>query len=223
LLTYGQNVFISGQVKKPETDLDFTAKFEQSILPKSHVFGIGVVEKLKGNVIILDGKLLKTSVKDTFLKTDTLTDFKFNALIYSEVSNWRIDEIEAQIDSLPQLASLLVDLSLKKNTESDQNLVFMIRTHINNIGFNVIDWLDNEPFDAANPKQYAHTLYETDTDVLLIGFMIKSLGQAINQKSDFIVYVATESQKPIIVGSVDSIEIKGKLNIYLPQKQNSKK
>ena len=218
-LSFGQVIKQRGEIDQAKSQEAFLNVFASNSIPKSHLFGIGVLEKLKGYVMILDGKFLSTSIKDTYLKSDTISNLNLNALVYAQVNAWKIEEVEAQIDSLAQFEFILDDLANKQGIGKDENFVFMTRTHINNIGFNVIDWTDGQAFEPENPFQSAHKLYETDTDVLLLGFNLRNSRKATNQKSNLNVYVATESHKPVVVGRLDSIEIKGKLTIYLPQKQ----
>ncbi len=202
----------------------FFERFSIETINKNHLFGLGVAEGLKGNFVVLDGKFLKTTVLNTFLKTDTIAHKSVSNFVYTNVLSWKIGNVTAQIDSLEQLVAFIESYAQSQGLPKQEPFVFMLRLHINNIDYQVIDWPKDEAFEPMFYNQYAHLLHETDTGILLLGFLWPSeINISTNQKSKYTVYAVTETQKPALVGALTGIEVKGNIEVYLPQNQLTNK
>lgn len=70
---FAQNpdVKFAGELREIMLDADLSTKIRLDTIPKENLFAIGVVDSLQGEICIINGKPLISSLKDTYIKTDT--------------------------------------------------------------------------------------------------------------------------------------------------------
>ena len=103
---FAQNpeVKFAGQLRKIMLDADLSTKIRLDTLPRENLFAIGIVDSLQGEISIINGKALISSIKDTYIKTDTSLNHGAAMLIYAYVKNWKVITIwECEIKNREKL------------------------------------------------------------------------------------------------------------------------
>lgn len=79
-----------------------------TIANKTHLYGLGPVEYLTGEILIIDGKSYKsTVVSDTVMKVEETYDIKAPFLGYVNISSWGEQSLPDSIQTIQQLEQYL--------------------------------------------------------------------------------------------------------------------
>ncbi|MFD2246347.1 acetolactate decarboxylase [Pontibacter ruber] len=79
-----------------------------TIATKAHLFGLGPVEYLAGELMIVDGKSYKSTVlTDSNMRIEETFDAKAPFFVYANVANWKESSLPDSIQSIKQLEAYL--------------------------------------------------------------------------------------------------------------------
>lgn len=197
---------------------NLSAQVSLDTLPKQHLFALGPVAGLKGEIMVVDGKPIITGVADTQLKTDTTFGHQAAMLVYSYVSNWKSIDIDTDINTYQDLERVIGQQAQAHKLDGSRPFVFMVKCHVRNVKFHIIDWRDGETHTPDNHKQFAHDIHETDTGIMLLGFYsTQHQGVFTHHTSHMHVHAATMTQNPRICGHLDDIATMDGFTLFLPQ------
>jgi len=83
-----------------------------TITNKSHLYGIGSLEYLKGEILIIDGKPYVSSViTDTAMKVEENWKIKAPFFVYANIEKWTKIDFPDSIQTIPQLGIFLENIS----------------------------------------------------------------------------------------------------------------
>ncbi|HKI78828.1 MAG TPA: acetolactate decarboxylase [Ignavibacteriaceae bacterium] len=201
-----KNVMMKGELFGT-VDLD-------TISNKDHLYGLGPVEYLTGEILIADGKSYVASVKSDSTMNVTET-FKTKApfLVYANVSNWREQRLPDSVQSQKQLESYLD--ALTKNAE--RPFAFKLTGKIESANYHLVNL---SPGSKVTSKEDAHVgevkFQITNEAVQLIGFFSTEHKGIFTHHDSFIhVHLLTEDKTKM--GHLDEVRFgKGNFNLYLP-------
>lgn len=217
LPTLAQNPQVKsvGEVRKIVHDADLSAKIRLDTLPHKHLFAIGVMDSLRGEIVIANGKALVSSIQNTYVRTDTTFNHEATMLVYAYVKNWKEVTIEQDLNNTEELEALVKRLASKHGIDISRPFPFMVKAWVRNINYNVIDWQPGISHTAETHKQFAHDLYHSATTVMLAGFYSEN-HKGVFTPFDSKILVHAVTSNPITCGHLESIETFGKMAIYFP-------
>ncbi len=212
-------VKVAGALQNIMMHGDLSAQIDMDTLWHQDLYALGPVAGLHGEITVMNGKPLSTSVIDTYLRSDTSFKHKASMLVYAYVHKWKGIKIEQEVKNMNELEQVIIQTAEQNKIDPNEPFPFMIRTRTKNIGFHVIDWKDSTTHTFENHKMFAHELYETNTNVLMLGFYsTKHQGIFTPHYSKIHAHVVAVTHKPLITGHLDSIETLDNFTIYLPEK-----
>jgi acetolactate decarboxylase len=224
LPTLAQNPQVKsvGEVRKIMYDADLSAKIRLDTLAHENLFAIGVMDSLRGEIVIANGKPLISSIKNTYVKTDTTFNHEATLLVYAYVKNWKEITIEQDLNNTEELEALVKRLASEHGIDVSRPFPFMIKAWVKNINYHVIDWQPGISHTAETHKQFAHDLYHSATTVMLAGFYSEN-HKGIFTPFDSKMLVHAVTSNPITCGHLESIETFGKMAIYFPDSNGTSK
>ncbi len=84
-----------------------------TIADKTHLYGLGPVEYLAGEILVLDGKSYQSTVtSDTTMKVEETFNIKAPFFGYANISTWAEQALPDSIETIPQLEQFLDQVSL---------------------------------------------------------------------------------------------------------------
>src|SRR5690606_33555184 len=87
-----------------------------TIANKTHLYGLGPVEYLRGEILIFDGKAYRSSVlTDTAMQVEETYDLKAPFFAYANISHWREQALPDSVQTIPQLEQYLDKLTQSAN------------------------------------------------------------------------------------------------------------
>jgi acetolactate decarboxylase len=185
-----------------------------TIANKTNLYGLGPVEYLSGEILIIDGKSYKSTVtSDTTMKVEETYDIKAPFFGYTNVSKWTEQTLPDSIQTIQQLETYLDKVTKKVPRPFMFKLagtVELATIHIVNLpkGSKV-----NSP-DEAHKGQKNYELKNEQADI--IGFF-STKHKAIFTHHDTFLHMhlmTTDKQK---MGHLDEVLFKkGTMKLYLP-------
>lgn len=115
----------AGALKNMMHKGDISAKAELSELAEiEHLYALGALENLKGEIQIFDSKPYNTIVADSILAFDHSFDKKATLLVYASVSKWTSITIPDSIITYSQLENYIAQSATEHQIEMDKPFPF---------------------------------------------------------------------------------------------------
>ena len=224
LPTLAQNpqVKFVGEVRKILYDADLSAKIRLDTISRKNLFAIGIMDSLRGEIVIANGKPLVSSIYNTYVRTDTTFNHKATMLVYAYVKNWKEVTIEQDLNNVEELEVLVKRLAGENGIDTSKPFPFMVKTWVRNINYNVIDWQSGISHTAETHTQFAHGLYHSAITVMLAGFYSEN-HKGIFTPFDSKMLVHAVTSDPITCGHLETIETFGKMAMYFPDNNGTSK
>ena len=222
IFSQNPDVKFAGEFRKIMLDADLSTKIRLDTIPKENLFAIGVVDSLQGEICIINGKALVSSIKDTYIKTDTSMNHGASMLVYAYVKKWKVITVEQDVDGLEELEFLVKRLASENGIDVTKPFPFMAKTWIKNMSCQVINWQSGVIHTLDTHNQFAHELWHSASIIMLAGFYSenhKGIYTSFNSK----INVHAITTDPMTAGHLKTIETFGKITIYLPENNGRSK
>jgi acetolactate decarboxylase len=186
-----------------------------TIANKEHLYGIGPLEYLKGELLIIDGKSYKSTVGiDGSIKMEETYKAKAPFFVYTNVENWIEHPIPDSVQTILQLETYLDQITKTANRPFAFKLTGTVETatiHIVNLPDGTVV---HSPEDAhKNQREYELN----DEAMQIIGFF-STEHQAVFTHHDTYVHIHGISDDKSKMGHLDKLVLKkGTVKLFLPQ------
>ena len=165
-----------GALKNMTHKGDLSAKVTLDELKEmNHLFALGAVENLKGEVLILDGIPSVSYVKgNDSSKTMMLDDsFEKNAclLVLASVEEWESINIPNTVVTYEEFEGYVAETAAEKGIDIEKPFPFMIEGLAKSFDWHIIDWPENDT-EHSHEKHIYSGLYGTleNQTVEMLGF-----------------------------------------------------
>jgi len=193
---------------------DLSAAVDIDTLARQHLFALGPVAGLKGEIMVVDGTVY-TSVRSGDTIQNVATIPKAAMLVYSYVSEWKQLEKKVTISNLRDLEKMVEHSAKEGGVDTAQPFVFMVEAKAKRAGYHVIHWEDGIKHTLDNHKQFAIHKEEKEQDVILLGFYSKHHHSIFTHHStNMHVHILSRSRG--IAGHLDDIQIEGPVTMHFP-------
>lgn len=187
-----------------------------TISNKRHLYGIGPIAYLKGEIMIYDGTCYSSRVlSDTTMSIEKTFDLQAPFFVYANVERWFETAMPDSIHSIGQLESFLEIIT----RNSPRPFAFKIDGSIGSADYHIVNLPDGKivrsPADAhTNQKTYSIE----NTSAKIIGFFsTEHAGVFIHHDRLVHMHLLTSDEKGM--GHIDHLVISNKnLKLYLPFK-----
>ncbi len=199
----------AGSFRKIMHDHDVSAKLElRTLKGQPQLYGIGAVDNLDGEIMIMNGEPLITKMENGRVRTDRSFDHKAALLVYASVSRWRSVEIPDDVRSLREIEEF-VSAERSKNGLSDA-VVFRIESNIDSLEGHIVN---GPPAGGQAHSMSGHALHFEGRRMNLLGFFSEShYGEFLHHDSRVHMHFLTEDS---LAGHVDDVILRkgGKLSL----------
>ncbi len=210
------DVKVSGAMKNIMVNGDLSAYINLDTLNKTNLYGLGPVAGLKGEIMVLNGKVYATSKSGNTLLSSQDKISQASMLVYSRVNKWKQVSISANVNTYADLEKL-VEKTAREN-QYDTGIPFAFKIDINpkQANYHVIDWEDGIAHTMNNHKQFAYSGQLSNKKSLLLGFYSQH-HQSIFTHHTSNMHVHLLDVVSETVGHLDEIQIQGEITVYLPE------
>ena len=126
---------MSGNIQ-PVISLDTLSK-------KKHLYALGAVDNLKGEIQIFDSKPSNSFVIDSSLQIKDSYSLKASLLVYAEVEEWDTFQIENS-KTKSDLEEQIFELATNSGINTEEPFPFLLEGIIASVDWHVINWKDGD-------------------------------------------------------------------------------
>lgn len=208
-------VKVSGAMRNIMMEGDLSAHINLDTLDKTHLYGLGPIADLKGEIMILDGKAYSSTKEGMHIinQQDKLT--KAAMLVYSKVLHWKTITINATINSYNELEKLVQSTAKENDYDTEVPFTFRIEAKPDTVTYHIINWKNGVRHTMENHMQYAYNGQFIKEDLTLLGFY-STHHQSIFTHHTTFMHVHVMDEKTKTVGHLFNIKLNGLIKIYLP-------
>lgn len=182
-------------------------------IQQPHLYGVGPVEYLTGEITIVDGKAYtSTVVSPTAMQVKETFDLRAPFFVYTRVDDWKEYNLPDSIIDIETLERHLDNISRKAKRPFAfklEGIVPSAKIHIVNLP---PDTKVNKPADAQKGKTY-YPVKDMEADI--IGFF-STEHQTVFTHHDRYIHMHLVSKDRKIMGHIDELLLNKELKLYLP-------
>lgn len=110
---------------------------------KKHLYALGAIDNLKGEIQIFDSKPSNSIVVDSSLQIKDLYNQKASLLVYAEVEEWDLFQIENN-KTKNDLEEQIFELATNSGINTEEPFPFLLEGTITSLDWHVINWKDGD-------------------------------------------------------------------------------
>ena len=195
-----------GEMRKVMRDGDLSGNVKLDALAKwPHLYALGPLEGLRGEVTIFDGKSSVATVAGGKASVSEKFEGKACFLVYAQVPEWR--EIELPAKGLAKAADLEAHIQVaarKAEIDTDKPFPFLLRGKVAKATLHIVNKTDDGPFTPKDHDRIKVPFEVEDREVEILGFYSeKHAGVFTHHDSNVHMHLKTADGK--LSGHVDSV------------------
>ncbi len=203
-----KNMMHKGDISAKASLIDFSGT--------EHLYALGAMENLKGEIQIFDSKPSNTNVVDGALVFDDSFNKNATLLVYASVSKWRTIPVPDTIVTYEELEEHIERVAKEAGIDTDEPFPFLLEGVVKSFDWHVINWKDGD-MEHSHEKHINSGLHGTihDRQVEMLGFY-SNAHHAIftHHTTNMHIHVKTVDGK--MAGHVDGMTLGGELMLKLP-------
>ena len=187
---------------------------------KKHLYALGAMTNLKGEIQIFDGIAYNSVVDMDTLRIDNSFEKDAALLVYAQVEAWDSVPISATIVARQDLESFIVEQAKEKGININAPFPFLLEGTFKSIEWHVINWKDGDT-EHSHEKHIKSGLYGTlhDIPAQMLGFYSKKhTGIFTHHTADTHIHFKLNNEK--ISGHADNVEVSNSVVLKLPKTTN---
>lgn len=185
-----------------------------TIANKTNLYGLGPVEYLAGEIMIIDGKSYKsTVVSDTAMKVEETYAIKAPFLGYANIKNWAKQSLPDSIQTIAQLEKYLDEIT----ASSPRPFMFKLSGTVENATIHIVNLPKGAKVsspDDAHKGQKNYELKNESSDI--VGFFSTKHKAILTHHDTFLhLHLITSNRQKM--GHLDNVLFKkGTMKLFLP-------
>lgn len=206
-----------GEMRKVMREGDLTATIDLNRLSKmQHLYALGPIEGLRGEVTIWDSKPSIARIIDGKLLTTESFENKACFLVYASVDDWQEVSIPQEITDEKVLEKWLEKTASARGVNTKRPFPFLIKDTPTKLSFHVVNKTDDSPHTPVRHEAIKKRFTLEDANVKLLGFYSDSHhGVFTHHDSNIHMHMITNDEKQS--GHVESIHFSKDARMYLPR------
>jgi acetolactate decarboxylase len=186
-----------------------------------HLYAIGPIEQLRGEVTIIDSRpsLSHVGADGTVQVTQS---FEAGApfLVWAEVPAWQSLPIPAEVRSFSDLEAFVPHSAAKLGFDPQQPIPFLVQGREDRIEFHILNRTGDEPHNPQKHKSIQVTFELMRAESTIVGFYSSS-HRGIFTAMDSTIHIHFQTPANTSSGHIQTLEIGSGAILSLPHKMNS--
>jgi acetolactate decarboxylase len=186
-----------------------------TIVNKTNLYGLGPVEYLAGEILIIDGKSYKSTVtSDTTMKVEETYDIKAPFFGYANISKWTEQTLPDSIQTIQQL-----EIYLDKITKSSPRpYMFKLTGTVEQAKIHIVNLPKDLKVSSPDEAHKGQINYELKNELAeIIGFF-STEHKAIFTHHDTFLHMHLMTSDKQKMGHLDDVLLKkGTIKLFLPK------
>jgi acetolactate decarboxylase len=181
-----------------------------------HLFGIGPIEQLRGEVTIADSRpSLARVAPDGAVRVTESFDVGVPFFVWAEVPLWRTLPISAEVHSFADLEAFFPHAAASVGLDPQQPIPFLIHGRQDLIEFHVLNRIGNAPHNMEMHKKIQVVFELTQADAIIVGFH-SAAHRGIFTPIDSAMHIHFQTADNSKSGHVQKLELGRDLLLALP-------
>lgn len=182
-----------------------------------HIYAIGAVKHLKGEIQIFDGVPSNSRVQNQQLVIDSTYNNAATLFVYAQVEAWETFTLN-NVENHQSLETIIASTAKQYGIDTSQPFPFVIEGKVNELDWHVIDWKEGD-------KEHTHKKHQTsglngkiiEDQVTILGFFsTKHTGIFTHHTTNL--HMHFKNSDNTIAGHVDHIIPSNSITLKLPKK-----
>lgn len=207
---------VAGAMRNIMMKGDLSAKIDLDTLLKTHLYGLGAVANLKGEIMVLDGKVFSSEIAEKQIINKNNAVNKAAMFVYCYVGKWKQRTYKNSISKYEDLENFIAESAQKEGMNLERPFVFKIEVEPKILEYHIIDWKNGEKHTMENHKQFALNGTLKKSKVEILGFYSNKHHSIFTHHSTNM-HLHVMDEKTNIVGHLDNIGLNDNITIYFPQ------
>ena len=207
----------SGALKNIMHKGDISAKVDLKEFKNiEHLYALGAIEDLNGEIQIFNGKSFNTIVIDSTLNFDYSFNKKATLLVYASVNKWKSFKIPDNIVTYEQLENYIGQTAKVNQIKTDEPFPFLLEGTTKLFDWHVINWKAGD-MEHSHEKHKNSGLHGTmsNQEVKMLGFYSDSHHTIFtHHTTNMHMHVKTVDNK--LAGHVDGLTLGKGMILKLP-------
>lgn len=186
-----------------------------TISNKTNLYGLGPVEYLSGEIVIMDGKSYKsTVVSDTTMKVEETYDMKAPFFGYANISKWTEHTLPDSIHTMQQLEKYLNN----KTINLQRPFMFKLAGTVEQATIHIVNLPKDSKVSSPDEAHKGQKNYELNNEQSeIIGFFSTEHKAIFTHHDTYLhMHLITTDRKKM--GHLDQVVFKkGRMKLYLPK------
>jgi acetolactate decarboxylase len=180
-----------------------------TISEKSGLIGLGPVENLSGEIIILNGRSYKSYIENGQVKVEETFDLKAPFFAYANIKKWQPITLPDSIQTIKDLENYMID-----EFDSERPIIFRLSGKFTYTKIHIVNLPPGAKVSSPDEAHMGRTFFDLkDEQSEIVGFFSKNHKSIFTHHDSFLhMHLLTEDKKQM--GHVDEL-ILGKSKIIL--------
>lgn len=203
-------VYIYGALRNIMHQGSMVREVELGDLESHHLYALGAVENLKGEILILDGKPFIASEKEGEIAVDESYRHAATLLVSSYVEIWDSVLVEGELEQFIATAADNHGLNL------DKPFPFLLKGNFKKIQWHVVNWPEGDELHTHEKHQTSgpHGILRAQSAIVLGFFSRHHQGIFTHHSTHLHMHMKCDEEG--IVGHVDELEPDEEVWLFLP-------
>ncbi|MCA6079079.1 acetolactate decarboxylase [Fulvivirga sedimenti] len=210
-------VYYAGALRKTMQE-GFTGVAAQldSVSGGEDLFGLGAVDGLKGEFIVMAGEITRSYVANGSIRTDPSYAGGVTLLVYTTVREWKAVPLTDSIETLDDLESFVERSASGMGIDTTKPFPFLLEGRFESVNWHIIDWPENDPVHTHEKHKSSGLNGALNNEAArMLGFYSKHHKGIFTHHTRFIhIHGLPESLKAAV--HVDDLEADGRVILFLP-------
>lgn len=181
-----------------------------------HVYALGAIKHLKGEIQIFDGVAVNSSVVDSVVKITKDYSQSATLLVYAQVASWSEFQIPSEVSNMKQLEAFISKTALEEGFDRELPFPFLIEGSVDSLDWHIIDWDTEDTIHTHEKHQMSGLKGIVDNSpVTLIGFYSES-HVGIFTHHDSNIHMHFKNKNATLAGHVDALNLGSNMTLKLP-------
>ena len=209
------SVKVAGAMKNVMKKGELQGTISLDSVAKKGVYGLGPVELLSGELLILDGEVFKSAVKnENSMEVEKTNAVKAPFFVYAEVEKWKSVSLPNSVNSLENLENFLNE----RTPDDAEAFPFRLKGKINSAKIHIVNLPQGQK--VSSPKEAHEGLINytlEDKEIEILGFFSRKHQAVFTHHNTYMhLHLITEDKKQM--GHLDQVEFDANnLKLYLPE------
>lgn len=131
-----RNIMMSG---------DLSAQADLSTMAGTpHLYALGALEDLKGEVLILDGKPYIATADDGGLRLSHSFQHSAALLVYCEIGSWSTLDVPGEVRSYKEFEEFVAQVASENGVDTSKPFPFLLEGRVGSADWHVVNWKEGD-------------------------------------------------------------------------------